>query len=118
MSKQKLIKEWCEALESGKYIQGYTRLKQIETNSTISHCCLGVLCDLVAPDQWVKDPDYIWFDHYWARGIPAQEVTDKAGLTVDDITNLYEMNDSGDYTFKDISNYIKDNFLNDSTESD
>jgi hypothetical protein len=44
---------WVTALRSGKYRQGQGRLRR--ENETF--CCLGVLCDIVAPDRWGKVDD-------------------------------------------------------------
>lgn len=41
---------WVEALRSGKYRQGNGALR----NEHNEFCCLGVLCDLVAPDKWTE----------------------------------------------------------------
>jgi len=114
MSKKELIKKWCDALESGKYIQGTEVLRKKENNIE-KYCCLGVLCDILEPSKWsVIATNFI---HYENSGLPIPSIIEKIGLTIQDSYKLVDMNDSGDYTFKDISNYIKDNFLNDSTES-
>lgn len=50
-------KKWVDALRSGKYTQGRGYLRD-ENNR---FCCLGVLCDVLAPEGWtetVEDPDY------------------------------------------------------------
>src|SRR5580765_5844915 len=49
---QVIIKQWVEALHSGRYNQGKLRLRRAE-----SFCCLGVLANIVAPDQWVLGED-------------------------------------------------------------
>ncbi len=38
---------WVEALRSGQYTQGTEYLRRDN-----DYCCLGVLCDLKAPDGW------------------------------------------------------------------
>lgn len=43
--------EWVEALRSGEYQQGKGRLRRID-DGEVSHCCLGVGCDLSDPDAW------------------------------------------------------------------
>lgn len=37
--------EWIAALESGEYTRGEKRLK-VEGDGKVTHCCLGVLCEL------------------------------------------------------------------------
>ncbi|MES2366991.1 MAG: hypothetical protein V4563_14040 [Pseudomonadota bacterium] len=45
-----LAKQWVAALRSGKYKQGKGKLRRGD-----EFCCLGVLCDLVAHDEWVGE---------------------------------------------------------------
>ncbi len=40
--------KWVEALRSGKYRQGIGELRSRDDK----YCCLGVLCDIVAPERW------------------------------------------------------------------
>jgi hypothetical protein len=47
--KKDVAKKWTEALRSGKYAQGRGSLCQYAENDR-SFCCLGVLCDLYAPE--------------------------------------------------------------------
>lgn len=46
-------KAWIEALRSGKYRQGHSRLRWQDR-----FCCLGVRCDLQDNTKW--DSDYRW----------------------------------------------------------
>lgn len=43
-------KAWVGALRSGKYHQTTSTLTRIDENGTKSHCCLGLLCDIVKDD--------------------------------------------------------------------
>lgn len=43
---ENLKKEWTNRLRSGKYRQGASYLEFSDIDDKISHCCLGVLCDL------------------------------------------------------------------------
>lgn len=38
---------WVDALRSGEYAQAQRRLTLVDENGNKSHCCLGLLCDLV-----------------------------------------------------------------------
>lgn len=38
---------WLEALESGKFIHGKKRLKTVDVGGLESHCCLGVLVEVM-----------------------------------------------------------------------
>ena len=54
----KNVRDWVAALRSGKYKQTRKRLKDKDG----SMCCLGVACDLIAPDDWVDSGDFYRFD--------------------------------------------------------
>lgn len=43
-------KLWVEALRSGKYKQGQSRLKYTR-DGKVKHCCLGVLCEVFKEDN-------------------------------------------------------------------
>jgi hypothetical protein len=45
-----LALKWIEALRSDKYTPTIGVLK-----SETGNCCLGVLCDIIGPDQWVNE---------------------------------------------------------------
>lgn len=53
---RELKTKWLEALRSGKYKQGRSALRTIQDE----FCCLGVLCDIVAPDAWSKPAPSVW----------------------------------------------------------
>lgn len=44
---------WLDALKSGKYKRGTTRLKvvPVDDDEPVRYCCLGVLCDLYVKDH-------------------------------------------------------------------
>lgn len=50
------IREWIEALRSGKYLQGQQALCRTygEKPSDRKYCCLGVACDLIDPNLWIS----------------------------------------------------------------
>lgn len=41
-----VMKMWTDALRSGKYKKGRSRLCVVKKNNSKKYCCLGVLCDL------------------------------------------------------------------------
>lgn len=47
---KKRIREWVNALRSGKYKQGRSYLR----NNADEYCCLGVACDIYDPKRWEK----------------------------------------------------------------
>lgn len=50
-----LLSEWQEALRSGKIIQGFEALKELQYNEKTSYCCLGVLGEICTN----KDPNLL-----------------------------------------------------------
>lgn len=90
-----LITKWLEALRSGKYPQGRSRL-----HGHGGYCCLGVLCDIVDPSKW-KDLEYDG-----DVSLPPKYIMDMAGLKIDDVKYLASKNDYG-VPFKDIADIIE-----------
>jgi hypothetical protein len=48
--KKEIAKKWVKALRSGKYKQTRNVLKTKTKKGLVSHCCLGVLCELYQND--------------------------------------------------------------------
>ena len=46
MTKKEIRQKWVEALRSGEYSQGKSKLRRKESDEKDSFCCLGVLCEL------------------------------------------------------------------------
>lgn len=67
---------WVEALRSGRYKQGRDQLRTEHDE----FCCLGVLCDIVAPDEWRELPAHGWTSFDEEDGALPQEVADAVGL--------------------------------------
>jgi len=44
--KKTVMKKWVKALRSGKFKQTKDALKRTNDQGKVSHCCLGVLCEL------------------------------------------------------------------------
>lgn len=58
-----LKNKWVSALRSGDYEQGMDSLRTVKGE----FCCLGVLCDILWPDQWARDghgdrPEETWWN--------------------------------------------------------
>lgn len=60
---------WVEALRSERYEQGAGYLRAAED----MYCCLGVLCDLIAPDEWSDEPSPV--ANAYTHGGPAEAMT-------------------------------------------
>lgn len=56
------VESWCEALESGKYLQGTQQLRMGN-----HFCCLGVACDLSGIGEWGSKGNF-----YYVGGEPAR----------------------------------------------
>lgn len=99
--KQPFKQEWIEALRSGKYKQGVKYLRYNE-----EFCCLGVLCDLVAPTAWQKHDCWDFYYNDGIEGYLPPSVIDKVGLFSNQENKLAVMNDNGK-TFEEIADYIE-----------
>ena len=54
------VKKWVKALRSGDYQQGKANLcKEDKISGDCEYCCLGVACDILTEDDWVKHPHWI-----------------------------------------------------------
>lgn len=96
--------KWVAALQSGDYIQGQGALRAPGPSGD-TYCCLGVLCDLVAPDRWdLWDIDA--YAHDGALGLPSVDFMLAHELELERIHFLAKQNDNG-ATFKWIATYIE-----------
>lgn len=92
---QKIKEKWLNALRSGKYQMGKTKLRNTDNNTGEQfYCCLGVLCDLyikefelgnlTMPDELTKphwrDDFFVQRDGQTQRNYLAFEVAEWAGL--------------------------------------
>ena len=82
---------WLTALRSGKYQQTRGRLRKSNAHDTF--CCLGVLQDIVAPEDWDQDS----LDKTWAAnnmsGHLVSDFRGRVGLDTTAARKLMEMND-------------------------
>ena len=51
---------WLQYLRSGNFKQTQERLKHVESDGGCSHCCLGVLCEVMEYGQ-IHNDDYVMF---------------------------------------------------------
>lgn len=94
---KKLKQTWVKALRSGKYQQGKETLR----TASNEFCCLGVLCDLVYPNEWVKKYDHsanYLLDHNDHEydvdlGYSSSPLLMDLGLTHKQQSHLIKMND-------------------------
>ena len=80
--------KWVGALRSGEYTQGIGSLKSKGSEEKLSHCCLGVLCELydkaTEGDAWkygTRSPGgRVLYAHDGETNYPSCEVMDWARL--------------------------------------
>ena len=77
--------KWLAALRSGEYQQTKEALR-----AEGSFCCLGVLCDIVEPDDWEHD------FHRGRNSYPADALLAEYGLTRSALEPYARMNDAGE----------------------
>ncbi len=106
------VKEkFVAALKSGKYKQGREALRRGD-----QFCCIGVLCDLKNPDDWIdpkadvveyRDANVYSYFQSGRTGSPPMGVMRWAGITERQVSDLIEMNDEGDASFEQIAAHVE-----------
>lgn len=91
--------QWVAALRSGRYVQGKNRLRQGEEGKK-KYCCLGVLCDLIDPNDWRGDV------FRWQTTALPLSVAQEINITSNQQAELTRMNDRGE-SFREIADYIE-----------
>lgn len=103
---QEVKQKWVEALRSGKYKQGQGYLRKGD-----NYCCLGVLCDLNGGAEWIlsdhpRKPIYNYGDEL-RNEIPPKFIREWAEISDDVMETLVYYNDTKDFTFEEIANYLE-----------
>lgn len=103
--------QWVEALESGKYPQGKSKLRTIDNE----FCCLGVACDLFGPKPEVVQTTigniYAYDGQYNYLPASLQEKLKfhtQDGKNIATNTHLTYLNDDGK-TFVEIAQMVRAN---------
>jgi hypothetical protein len=107
MKDKELKKRWVEALRSGKYMQGDSVLRFPNDSGNDFYCCLGVLCDLIEPNNWVRNSQDDWCWAQQAEVLPDHYV-EILGLNVP-FKKYADMNDKEYKSFNEIADYIEAN---------
>ncbi len=101
--------KWVKALRSGEYKQGSGQLK----DSSPLFCCLGVLAQIVDPEQKTWHPEEGYFANEEKPGVWGIErhetqakLLGKGGLGVGVAYKLADFNDTGN-SFQWIASYIE-----------
>lgn len=121
MKPSEVLAAWVEALEGEQYEQGAYVLHEGD-----EFCCLGVLCELgrvhgVVHEVTVHDEDRAGprdlqrlpqlFRYDGEEVFPPPAVQEWSGLNREQMLGLVEMNDSGEYSFAEIAQYIRKNYI-------
>lgn len=99
--KKELKQKWVYALRSGKYQQGYSKLRTIDEK----YCCLGVLYD-VSGQKWKENKDFGCYQTTAAFYGVLGKIGRNMGLDEQQEIALITMNDKKD-SFKDIADWIE-----------
>lgn len=135
---KELVRQWVEALRSGRYKQGRKALRNIDD----SYCCLGVLCDISKEElgiDWKPEEETDDFEIYVMGkngGVLPDKVWEYLGKEVDYKVNistnnskipksviesfflplkeihLVTLNDYHKLSFEQIADIIEEEFLN------
>lgn len=103
--KKELKEKWLEELRSGRYAQGRKALRSADDK----FCCLGVLADIVAPEEWEQRvPDSCYYSHWARSGSSLWMVKEEIDLYSPATSTLITMNDTGS-SFEEIADWIEEN---------
>lgn len=108
-----IIKEkWLTALRSGEFQKGIGALKRRLPEGKFSHCCIGILCEVVDPDGFQENElllhNPIPF-RKTAIGCPDTDFLESVQISDRAVDRLIRMNDGEGYSFLDIANRIQEN---------
>lgn len=105
-------KTWIAALRSGKYKQGKAKLCTIDADGNKCYCCLGVANDVL--ELGILQTSAYLYNAYKELGLKDYDGEfininmlhpSRAGF----VSSLAELNDSLNYTFEQIADYIEQN---------
>lgn len=95
--------KWLAALRSGDYAQTRNALRDRS-----GYCCLGVLCDVVGPSDWVELPGGS-HSHYGHMSLPSAGLLAIVGVSDETARKLSSMNDISELNFRQIADWIEGN---------
>jgi hypothetical protein len=101
--------KWLTALRSNEYTQIAEYL-----HTDHGYCCLGVLCEIIPINvKWVieDEDECVYLPTKDGQDVSFSTLLLKGGLCHEDMTHaishLIRMNDSGEYSFAQIANWIE-----------
>lgn len=94
--------KWLAALRGKKYRQALHQLRRGDKESGFSHCCLGVLLDVIAPERWDEQNH-----HGMCFGELSPYYRRRCGISKDQMEHLITLNDYEYAGYRKIANYIE-----------
>lgn len=98
---------WCEALRSGKYVQGIGSL-----HNRSGYCCLGVWLEVEGVQSTHHDANVCDSYDFGVSGethMPNEQWASEHGVSWDDMEHCAELNDTNQSTFEEIADWIEEN---------
>lgn len=100
-----LKQKWIDALRGGAYQQGKYKLRP----RSDAYCCIGVLCNVLAPNDWQHPSLNNAFRHALTFEHPKSNGFTATGLTDAQADSLVSMNDREGRSFMEIADWIEAN---------
>lgn len=88
--KLEIAKKWVKALRSKKYRQAKGVLKTKTKSGSVSHCCLGVLCELYQQERKKAKKPEMFVDDFSARDLVLNKSWTSGGLRVSSGNRIFE----------------------------
>lgn len=99
----KIKRKWLAALRSGKYNRVTGQLAKSKFYAHQGHCCLGVLAEIVDPEQKTWHGTH---GHYGAKDNKSQCELLGGYISGRKLSKLVDLNDSKGKSFKEIAKFI------------
>lgn len=106
---QELKTKWIAALRSGEYRQGQLRLVRQDSEGGLSHCCLGVLCEVAGFARLDDLEDRGFLNYKMPTGEAVGAYLPHSIVSRDIQKTLSKMNDRESKDFAEIADWIEEN---------
>lgn len=105
--KKKVYEQWVSALRSGDYNQTKGTLKGELPDGGVGYCCLGVLAEILGYEVEKQGIIEGSLSEYASEG-PDEVYEDfRETFEIIDVDTLIVLNDSKEYNFSEIADYIE-----------
>ena len=102
---KEILETWASNLRSGDYTQATNSFR----TENEEYCAVGVLCNMLDPNMWVKDEangDYLWRD----KNSVHPKIEARTGIPETFVDHVIYLNDYKGRSFNHIADCI-DNFV-------